>query len=97
MDVLQRAVEFLSSDHLATLATDPRALVVLAFVFVFAVWFRMKIVLLVLFAVGSMMAVLRYARFTDAGGGSLDPSTFVFAGGTLAVAVVLIYFLLIKE
>jgi preprotein translocase subunit Sec61beta len=97
MDSLQSVLDFLSSDNLARLASDPRAVVVAAFVFVVAVWFRMKIVLLFLFAVGAMMAVLRYTRMADEGGGSIDPSTFLFAGGTLAVAVVLIYYLFIKE
>lgn len=97
MEALQGVVNFLSSDNLANLAADPRALVVGIVAFLVALWFRMKIVLLFLFAVGGMMAVLRYTRLADEGGGSTDPSTFVFAGGTLGVAVILIYFLFIKE
>jgi preprotein translocase subunit Sec61beta len=97
MDIVDGVVKFLSSDNLARLSTDPAAMVVVAIVFVLAVWFRMKIVLLFLLAAGAMMGVLRYTHMSDQGGGSIDPSTFVFAGGTLAVAVVLIYFLFIKE
>ena len=97
MDSLGRVVQFLSSDNLADLASDPRALLLGAVVLLAALWLRLKVVLLFLFAVGAMVAVLRYTRATEAGGGSIDPSTFVFAGGTLAVAVVVIYFLFIRE
>lgn len=97
MESLASVVQFLSSDNLANLASDPRAHVLAAVVLVVALWLRLKVVLLFLFAIGAMMAVLRYSRVADAGGGSTDPSTFIFAGGTLAVAVVVIYFLFIKE
>ena len=97
MESFASVIQFLSSDNLANLAADPRAVVVGAFALLIALWFRFKLVLLFLFATGAMMGVLRYTRLADGGGGSVDPSTFIFAGGTLAVAVVLIYFLLIKE
>jgi hypothetical protein len=79
------------------MAADPRVLFGVAVVFVLAVLFRWKYVLLVLFAIGATMAVLRY---TGGGGTSemvVDRSMIVFIGGTIVIAVILIYFLFIRD
>ena len=79
------------------MAADPRVLFGTAVVFVFAVLFRWKYVLLFLFAVGATMAVLRY---TAGGGGSeiiVDQNLMLFAGGTIVIGVVIIYFLFIRD
>jgi len=79
------------------MAADPRVLFGTAVVFVFAVLFRWKYVLLFLFAVGATMAVLRY---TAGSGGSeiiVDQNLMLFAGGTIVIGVVIIYFLFIRD
>ena len=79
------------------MASDPRVLFGTAVVFVLAVLFRWKYVLLFLFAVGATMAVLRYSG----GGGTseivVDRSMILFIGGTIVIAIVLIYFVFIRD
>lgn len=91
---MQGIVDFLTSAKLMDLATDPRVLFLSAVVFVIAVLMRWKLVLLLLFAVGGILAVVRYTH--PAVGGGVDQQMLIFIGGILAVAVVLIYFLFIK-
>jgi len=79
------------------MAADPRVLFGAAVVFVLAVLFRWKYVLLFLFAIGATMTVLRY---TGREGGSeivVDQSMMLFVGGTIVIAIVLIYFLFIRD
>ena len=92
---MEQVLDFLTSKSLSDLAADPRVLFGTGVVFVLAVLFRWKYVLLFLFAVGGTMAVSRYA-----GGGPAetiaDRNLILFAGGTIVIAVVLIYFLFIR-
>jgi len=79
------------------MAADSRVLFVVAVVFVLAVLFRWKYVLLFLFAIGATMTVL---RFTGGEGSSdivVDRSMMLFVGGTIVIAIVLIYFLFIRD
>lgn len=94
---MDRIIEFLTSKSLAEMAADPRVLFVTAVLFVLAVLFRWKYVLLFLFAIGATMTVLRY---TGGGGSSdliVDRSMMLMIGGTIVIAVVLIYFLFIRD
>ncbi|HZL97412.1 MAG TPA: hypothetical protein VFB91_01735, partial [Terriglobales bacterium] len=64
---------------------------------VLAVLFRWKYVLIFLFAIGATMTVLRY---TGGGGSSeivVDRNMMLFIGGTIVIAVVLIYFIFIRD
>ncbi|HEY7586378.1 MAG TPA: hypothetical protein VH866_07710 [Candidatus Deferrimicrobiaceae bacterium] len=88
-------VDFLTSAQIMELATDPRVLFLAAVVFVIAALFRWKLILLLMFAIGGVLAVVRYTS-PSAGGGVVDKELLIFVGGILAVAVVLIYFLFIK-
>ncbi len=94
---MDQVIEFLTSKSLAEMAADPRVLFGTVVVFVLAVLFRWKYVLLFLFAIGATMAVLRYT----AGGGSsetiVDQNILLFVGGTIVIAVVLIYFVFIRD
>ncbi|MGA8753963.1 hypothetical protein [Candidatus Deferrimicrobium sp.] len=94
---MDQIIEFLTSKSLAEMAADPRVLFGTVVIFVLAVMFRWKYVLLFLFAIGATMAVLRYT----VGGGSsdliVDRSMMLFIGGTIVIAVVLIYFLFIRD
>jgi hypothetical protein len=77
------------------LATDPLVLFLVAVVFVIAALMRWKLILLLLFAVGAILAVVRFTH-PGTGGDAFDLKMLLFVGGILAVAVVLIYFLFIK-
>ena len=94
---MDQILDFLTSKSLAELAADPRVLFGTLVVFVLAVLFRWKYVLLFLFAIGATMTVLRY---TGGGGSSeivVDRSMMLFIGGTIVIALVLIYFLFIRD
>ena len=94
---MDQIVDFLTNKNLTEMAADPRVLFGTAVVFVLAVLFRWKYVLLFLFAVGATMAVLRY---TGGGGTSelvVDRSMILFIGGTVVIAIVLIYFVFIRD
>ena len=96
-DPVDRIIELLTSRSLVEMAADPRALFVAAVVFVLAVLFRWKYVLLFLFAIGATITVLRY---TGGGGASeiiVDRNLILFIGGTIVIAVVLIYFVFIRD
>jgi hypothetical protein len=94
---VDQILEFLASKTLVEMAADPRVLFAAVVVFVLAVLFRWKYVLLFLFAVGATMTVLRY---TGGGGTSetiVDRNMMLFIGGTIVIAIVLIYFLFIRD
>ena len=94
---MEQIIDFLTSKSLAEMAADPRILFGTAVVFVLAVLFRWKYVLLFLFAIGATMIVLRY---TGGGGGSeniVDRNMILFIGGTIVIAIVLIYFAFIRD
>ena len=94
---MDQIIEFLTSKSLAEMAADPRVLFGTAVVFVLAVLFRWKYVLLFLFAIGATMIVLRY---TGGGGTSetiVDRNMMLFIGGTIVIAIILIYFVFIRD
>ena len=94
---MDQILEFLTSKTLAEMAADPRVLFGTAVIFVLAVLFRWKYVLLFLFAIGATMTVLRY---TGGGGTSdtiVDRNMMLFIGGTIVIAIVLIYFVFIRD
>ena len=94
---MDQIIDFFTSKSVAEMAADPRVLFGTAVVFVLAVLFRWKYVLLFLFAIGATMTVLRY---TGGGGTSetvVDRNMLLFIGGTIVIAVVLIYFVFIRD
>ena len=94
---MDQILEFLTSKSLVEMAADPRVLFGTVVVFVLAVLFRWKYVLLFLFAIGATMTVLRY---TGGGGTSetiVDRNMMLFIGGTIVIAIALIYFLFIRD
>ena len=94
---MDRILEFLTSKTLAEMAADPRVLFGAVVVFVLAVLFRWKYVLLFLFAIGATMTVLRYTGGEGTSDIVVDRSMVLFIGGTIVIAVVLIYFLFIRD
>ena len=93
---MEQVLEFLTSKSLAEMAADPRVLFGTGVLFVLAVLFRWKYVLLFLFAIGATMIVLRYAGGGVSDDTIIDRNMVLFIGGTLVIAVVLIYFLFIR-
>jgi len=94
---VDQILEFLTSKSLVEMAADPRVLFGTVVVFILAVLFRWKYVLLFLFAIGATMTVLRY---TGGGGSSdiiVDRNMMLFIGGTVVIAIVLIYFVFIRD
>jgi hypothetical protein len=89
-------LEFLTNAKIMELASDTRVLFGVGVLFIIAVLFRWKYVLLLLFAVGATLAVIRFANL-ESGEASLDKNLLTFGVGTLAVACVLIYFLFIRS
>jgi len=94
---VDQIIDFLTSKSLAEMAADPRVLFCTAVVFVLAVLFRWKYVLLVLFAIGATMTVLKYTGGEGSSDLIVDRSMMLFIGGTIVIAVVLIYFLFIRD
>ena len=93
---MERILELLSSENLVEMASDPRVLFGTGVVFVLAVLFRWKYVLLFLFAVGATLTVVRYTGGAGSAETIVDRNLMMFVGGTLVIAVVLIYFLFIR-
>ncbi|MBE0606578.1 MAG: hypothetical protein IH610_09870 [Deltaproteobacteria bacterium] len=94
---MDQIINFLTTKTIAEMAADPRVLFGAVVIFVLAVLFRWKYVLLVLFAIGATMTVLKY---TGGGGTSdivVDQGMMLFIGGTIVIAIVLIYFLFIRD
>lgn len=94
---MDQILDFFTSKSVAEMAADPRVLFGTVVVFVLAVLFRWKYVLLFLFAIGATMTVLRY---TGGGGSSetiVDRNMILFIGGTIVIAIVLIYFVFIRD
>ena len=94
---MDQIIEFLTSKSLAEMAADPRILFGTVVVFVLAVLFRWKFVLIFLFVIVATMTVLRY---TGGGGTSetiVDRNMMLFIGGTIVIAIVLIYFVFIRD
>jgi hypothetical protein len=94
---VDQILDFFTSKSVAEMAADPRVLFGTAVVFVLAVLFRWKYVLLFLFAVGATMTVHRY---TSGGGTSdivVDRNMMLFIGGTIVIGIVLIYFVFIRD
>lgn len=88
-------VDFLVDTDVTTIATDPRALFVAAALFVLAIIFRWKSVLVLLFAGGGLLAVLHFSKATQ-GKTEIGENIYIFAGGTLLIGFVLIYFFFMR-
>lgn len=92
---MQDIIDFLTSTNIMDLATDPRVLFFTFVVFVVAVLRRWTFVLLLLFALGGILAIVRYTN-PSMGTEGVDQQMVFFVGGILVVAIVTIYFLFIR-
>ena len=94
---MDQILDFFTSKSVAEMAADPRVLFGTAVIFVLAVLFRWKYVLLFLFAIGATMIVLRYTGGGGASENIVDRNMILFIGGTIVIAIVLIYFVFIRD
>jgi len=94
---VDQIIDFFTSKSVAEMAADPRVLFGTAVVFVLAVLFRWKYVLLFLFAIGATMTVLRFTAGGVTSERIVDRSMMLFIGGTIVIALVLVYFLFIRD
>ena len=94
---MDQILDFFTSKSVAEMAADPRVLFGTAVVFVLAVLFRWKYVLLFLFAVGATMIVHRYTSGGETSDIVVDRNMMLFIGGTIVIGIVLIYFVFIRD
>jgi len=94
---VDQILDFFTSKSVAEMAADPRVLFGTAVVFVLAVLFRWKYVLLFLFAVGATMTVHRYTSGGETSDIVVDRNMMLFIGGTIVIGIVLIYFVFIRD
>ncbi len=92
---MREILDFLTNSRISELAADPRVLFATGVVFVLAILFRWKYVLLFLFGIGATLAVIHYTNVAG-GDASIDRNLVTFSVGTMVVAVVLIYFIFIR-
>ncbi|MBP2673551.1 MAG: hypothetical protein H6Q84_391 [Deltaproteobacteria bacterium] len=89
-------LEFLSNAKIIELASDTRVVFAAAVLFILAVLFRWKVIMLLLFAIGATIGVIRYANVGD-GQLAINQNLITFSLGTAVVAGILIYFLFIRS
>ncbi len=88
-------IESLATSNILAMAKHPLALTAVGVMVVLSILFRWKMVLLLVFAVGAILAVIRYSSLqTTAEPFGKDMA--IFGGGTAFVALIVIYFLFIK-
>ncbi len=92
---MNEILEYLTNAKIMELMSDTRVLFGVGVLFVLAVLFRWKYLLVLLLGFGGTMIVLRYTRLGE-GKAAIDENLLTFGLGTAAVAVVLIYFLFIR-
>ncbi|HEY5996123.1 MAG TPA: hypothetical protein VIU29_03840 [Candidatus Deferrimicrobiaceae bacterium] len=88
-------IESLSTPNLIALAKNPMALTAVGIMVVLSILFRWNLILLLLFAVGAILAIVRLTNM-NATAEPVGNDLAIFGGGTVAVALVIIYFLFIK-
>jgi hypothetical protein len=89
-------LDFLSNAKIIELASDRRVLFGAAVLFVLAIFFRWKVIMLLMFAMGATIGVIRYANMED-GQVAINQNLITFSLGTAVVAGILIYFLFIRS
>ena len=88
-------LEFFSNARIMEWTADIRVLIAAGALFLLALFFRWKAVLLLLFAFGGSISVIRYTNIQE--GAAIDMNLAFFSLGTAAVFVVLIYFMFIRS
>jgi hypothetical protein len=88
-------VESLSTPNILAMARHPMALTAVGIMIVLSILFRWKLILLLLFAVGAVMAIIRSTNINTTAE-PIGNDLAIFGGGTALVAIIIIYFLFIK-
>ncbi len=92
---MRSLVDFLVNSDLMSLAADPRVIFAAAALFVVAIIFKWKSVMLLIFAMAAIIAVLHYSKVAE-GQVEIGQNLYIFAGGILAIGIILIYFLFMR-
>jgi hypothetical protein len=87
---------YLTSQSFFQFASDPKVLFGLIIVFVIAVIFRWKWVLVTLLFCGGSLAIIRYTNFRPVDG-SVDPTLVSFIVGSVVITIAIIYLVFIRS
>ena len=85
----------LTNAKIMELTQDIRVLIAAGALFLLALFFRWKSVLLLLFAFGGTISIIRYTNIKE--GAAIDQNLIYFSLGTALVFVVIIYFMFIRS
>lgn len=88
-------LDSLTNAKVLELAEDIRVLIAAGVLFLLAMFFRWKAVLLLLFASGGAITIIRYTNLKE--GAAIDHNIYILALGTTVIFVVLIYFMFIRS
>ncbi len=88
-------IESLTTPNIIAMARHPMALTGVGIMIVLAILFRWNMILILLFAVGALMGIARFANM-NASAEPIGRDMAIFGGGTAVVAFVIIYLLFIK-
>ncbi len=96
IDKLEIAAAYLSSESFFQFASDPLVFIGIIILFVLAVIFRWKWVLVILLFCGGSLAIIRYTNFKPVDG-SVDPTLVSFVVGSVVITVAIIYLVFIRS
>ena len=88
-------LDSLTNAKVLELAQDIRVLIAAGALFLLALFFRWKSILLLLFAFGGTISIIRYTNIKE--GADIDLNLIYFSVGTAVVFGVLIYFMFIRS
>ncbi|NIO16020.1 MAG: hypothetical protein GTN70_03310 [Deltaproteobacteria bacterium] len=96
IDKLEILNAYLSSETFFQFASDPLVIIGIIILFVLAVIFRWKWVLVTLLFCGGSLAIIRYTNFKPVDG-SVDPTLVSFVVGFVVITVAIIYLVFIRS
>lgn len=93
---MEMLIAYVTSKNFMAFASDTRVILALAIVFIMAILFRWKWVLVFLLLGGGMMAIIRYTSFQPIDG-SVDPTLLGFILSSILITVAIIYLVFIRS
>lgn len=95
-DKLEIINSYLSSQNFFQLAYNPKVFIVILVIFLFAVIFRWKWVLVILLLSGGSLAIIRHTNFKPVDG-SVDPTLISFVASSVVITIAIIYLVFIRS
>jgi hypothetical protein len=96
LDKLEIINIYLSSQNFSQLAYNPKVIITILVIFLFAVIFRWKWVLVILLLSGGSLAIIRYTNFKPVDG-SVDPTLISFVASSVIITIAIIYLVFIRS